>query len=49
MQLSQKIKIFSQFALNFQNLDWIFNILKQKMTFIANVFLSLRIKKKVVR
>ena len=47
MQLSQKRKIFSQFFFffQFQNLDSILNILKKKMTLIADIFLNLGIRK----
>ena len=39
MQLSQKPKIFSQFFfLDFLSLDSILNLLKKKMTLIADVF-----------
>ena len=50
MQLSQKRKTFSpSFFLHFRNLDSISNILKKKMTLIADVFLNLRTAKNVVR
>ena len=54
MQSSQKQKIFSQlffffFFLNFLNLDSILNILKKKMTLVADIFLKLRTPKDVVR
>ena len=42
-------KTFSEFALNFRNLDSIFNILKQNMTLIADLFFNWRIPKNVVR
>ena len=54
MQLSQKQKTFSVFFfffffLQFGNLDSIWNILKEKVTLIAYVFLNLRTTKNVVR
>ena len=49
MRLSQKIKIFLNFFLNFQNLRWILNIFKKKMILTAYLFLKLRPAKKVVR
>ena len=49
MQLSQNWKIFSQFFLNFINLDSIFNISEKKMTLIADVFLNLWTPENVVR
>ena len=49
MQLSQKQNIFSQFILPYGNLDSVLNILKKKMTLLADVFLNLRTPKNVVR
>ena len=50
MNLSEKGKIFSKpFFLHFLNLDFILNILKKKMTLIADVFLNLQTPKNVVR
>ena len=54
MQLSQKQKTFSVFFfffffLQFGNLDSIWNILKEKVTLIAYVFLNLSTTKNVVR
>ena len=48
-QLSQTRKILSDFSLHFINLDLILNILRKKMTLIADVFLNLLTPKKVVR
>ena len=49
MQLSQKQKIFSEFFLQFGNLDSILNIFKKQMTLIADVSLNLRTPKNLVR
>ena len=49
-QLYQKGKTFSQFFFShFLNLDSILKTLKKMMTLIADVFLNLRTRKKVVR
>ena len=40
MELSQKPKIFSQFFSTFSNFTFNLNILKKKMTLIADVFLN---------
>ena len=42
-------KLSLNFFLNFPNLDSILNILKKRMTLIADVFLNLRTPKNVVR
>ena len=42
-------KLFLIFSLDFENLDQILNILKEKMTLIANVFPKLRTLKNPVR
>ena len=42
-------KYFLNFFLYFLNLDWVLNIFKKKMTFIAHLFLNLRTSKNVVR
>ena len=49
MDLSQERKIFSELSFHFLDLESIFNIFKKKMTLIADVFLSLRTQKSVVR
>ena len=50
MHLSEKRKIFCHFFFfQFGNLESILNIFKRKMTLIADVFLSLRTQKNVVR
>ena len=49
IQLSKKEKTFPQFFVNFWNLHQILNILKQKMTFMAYVFLKLQTAKDFVR
>ena len=49
IQLSQKLKNFSDFLIYFQNLGEIFNVLKKTMTLIAYLFLRLRPAKNVVR
>ena len=49
MQLTQKRKIFSQFFLDFLNLDSILKFFKKEMTLRADVFLNLRTLKNVVR
>ena len=49
MQLSQKQKTVFQFIWHFGNLHSILNYLKKKMTVIAQVFLTLRSPKNVVR
>ena len=49
MDLSQERKIFSELSFHFLDLESIFNIFKKKMTLIADVFLSLRPQKSVVR
>ena len=49
MQLSQKRKILSNFFLYFINLDSSLDILKKKMTLIANVFCNLWTPKEAVR
>ena len=49
MQLFQTQKIFSPFFLHFRNLHYIFDILKKKMTLMADVFLNLGTPKNVVR
>ena len=46
MQISQKQKIFPEFSLSFINLDSILNILNEKTTLIAYVFLKLGTRKK---
>ena len=45
MQLSQKQKNFPNFSLQFQNLDYIITILKEKMTLTAFLFPKLRTSK----
>ena len=42
MQLSQKLKTFFSFLLDFRNLGLILDILRKKMTLIAYSFLRLR-------
>ena len=42
IQLSEKYKVFLNFLLHFWNLDWIFNIMKQKITLTAFVVPKLR-------
>ena len=49
MPLSQKLNIFLNFFLHFENLGKILNISKKKMTLIAYIFLRLRPAKNVVR
>ena len=53
MQLSQNLKTFAEFFFffffHFPNLYSILNILKKKMTLIADVFLNLRALNNVVR
>ena len=53
MQLSQNLKTFTEFFVffffHFPNLYSILNILKKKMTLIADVFLNLRALNNVVR
>ena len=49
MQLTLKGKTFSQFFLQFGNVDKNLNILKKKMTLLAYVFSKLRTTKTVVR
>ena len=53
MQLSQNLKTFTEFFFffffHFPNLYSILNILKKKMTLIADVFLNLRALNNVVR
>ena len=49
MQLSEKIKTFSEFSLHFWYLHQILNILKKKMTFTANVFPKSYTVKNMVR
>ena len=49
MQLSKKEKIFLNFFLKFWNEDKILNILKKKLTLVANVFPKLRTPKNAVR
>ena len=49
MQVSQKIKVFHNFLLHFQNLVSILNIFKKKMTLIAYLFVRLPPAKNVVR
>ena len=53
MQLSQNLKNFTEFFFffffNFPNLYSILNILKKKVTLIADVFLNLRALNNVVR
>ena len=53
MELYQKQKFFSKYFLKFfslfLNLDSILNILKKKITLIADVFLNLQTPKYVVR
>ena len=48
MQLSKKENIFCKFSWYFGNLHSMFNILKKKMTFIADVFLNLWTQRDVV-
>ena len=49
MQKSKKRKIFSTFSLHFLNLDSILNLFRKEMTVIADLFLTLRTPKNVVR
>ena len=49
MYLFQKQKIFSDFFLNFLNLDSILSIFKKKTTLIPYVFLNLRTQKHEAR
>ena len=49
MQLSQKLKTFCSFILHFQNLGWILDIFRKKVTLIAYLFLRLQPAKSVVR
>ena len=49
MQLSQKLKNFSNFFLHFQNLVEILNIFKKKTTLIAYSFLGIQPAKNVLR
>ena len=49
MQLSKKQKAFSDVFLQFWNVDKIFNIIRKKITLIADVFPKLRIPKDIVR
>ena len=49
MQLSQKLKTFSEFFLLFQNLGEILNVFKKKRTLIAYLFVGVRPAKNVVR
>ena len=49
MQLSQKLKNFSDFFLHFQNLVEILNIFKKKTTLIAYSFLGIQPAKNVFR
>ena len=48
MQLSQKLKVFSDSFSNFVNLESILNICKKNMNLIADVFSNLRPPKDVV-
>ena len=45
----RKRKLFLNFFLHFRNFDSVLNILKRKMTLIADLFLNLWSQKKVVR
>ena len=45
MQLCQKQKTFSEFFLDFVNLDSVLNILKKMKRLIADVFLKFRLRK----
>ena len=49
IQLSIKQKKFSQFFLDFRNVDSIFIILKKKMTLIASVLFNRGTPKNVIR
>ena len=49
MQLSQKLKTFSEFLLHFWNLRQYLNILKERMIVIANVFSKLTTVKILLR
>ena len=49
MHLSQKRKMFCKFFLHFVNLLSVLNILKKRMTLIAETFLNLRTLKYIVR
>ena len=49
IQLSIKPKKFSQFFLDFRNVDSIFIILKKKMTLIASVLFNRGTPKNVIR
>ena len=49
MQLSDKLKILSNFFLHFVNLDSILNFFKRKMTLIADAFFNLQTRKDVIR
>ena len=49
MQLSKTQKAFSDVFLQFWNVDKIFNIIRKKITLIADVFPKLRIPKDIVR
>ena len=49
MQLSEKRKIFSNFFLNFVNLDSILHIFQIKITLKVDAFLNLRTLENVVR
>ena len=42
-------KYFVNFFLHFLNLKWILNIFKKKNTVVADIFLSLRTQKNVIR
>ena len=49
MQLSQKLKTFSSFILQFRILGQLLDIFRKKRTLVAYLFLSLRPAKNVVR
>ena len=49
MQLSTKAKHFFDFFSHFVNLHSIYDIFKQKMTLLVDVFFNLRTPKDVVR
>ena len=49
MQLSQKLKVFPNFFVQFPYLVSILNIFKKKMTLIAYLFVRVRPGKNVVR
>ena len=49
MKLSEKQKIFSEFSFAFSKFTFNFEIFKNKITLIADVFLNLRTSKDVIR